>query len=430
MLARHLLRSFGLLLLASLPLASPPARAEDGATRCPRTLSAWVVAGGFGDGEEWSVRLLTLRGDRARLEELRVRSEVPKLAEGEARWFRTEARPEPQPVDVTVGTRVFREESLQAFCKELADAGIASLQSRTKIDEKKKPSGEMEEQRVEVTFTDERGGARIGVHLTPAPPAAASAKGGAPAAPTPRRRATMVLVEEDLSEEPGDEDEDGTPIPPLTPEAAKSRETSRLVVGAVRAVLDRNARALSGTANDFAGIPAVRRILGVLDEMDEDGLPADLPNDFLFEAATAPRDYSVALCVEAIVRDEDDDKASALRRLGDQASPAAVDDLVLLLQESPRTKDKQDLAVLALRALLKADPEQARVQAARLLGGSRPVARAALGVFAATETAFAKELDSLDLGDAKQVLAVTTRLKAHLAETSSDPALRKAAGGV
>jgi len=180
-------------------------------------------------------------------------------------------------------------------------------------------------------------------------------------------------------------------------------------------------------------VPAARRILETLDAVDDAGLPSDLPSPFLLESAAAPREYAVALALEVLAREDDDsehdDRAAALRKLGDQPTPSATEDLVLAVLQPANSKDRQIEIALGLRALLKADPEQARVQAAARLSGPRPVALAALGVFAATEKAFSQELSVLDLADPKKVLDVTARLKRHLADTATDPALRKAAGG-
>ena len=423
-----------MLLIAVLAVAHPAAapRAQETASACPHFLQAWVVMGGFEGGEDWTARLVTIRNDRARLEELRIRSETPKISDTDSRWFMPEDFPDPEPIEVGVGSKVLLGETLQSMCKELTGVGLGSIQSKAMIDEQRKSPGMIDAKRIEVTVTDIQEGMRVGVHATPAP---AKAKVGSDAAAgnVGVRKESLVLDQENLSEDGEDADPKAPPPAAPTPEATKAKARSKAILTAVRTITERYSRSIAAAPNDFSSVPAARRILETLDGVDDAGLPSDLPSPFLLESAAAPREYAVALALEVLAREDDEDESSdrtaALRKLGDQATPAAVEDLVLVLQEPTLTKPKQVEAALAMRALLKADPDQARMQAVRLLSGSRPVARAALGVFAATEKAFSQELALLDLGDPKKVLDVTTRLKRHLVDSATEPALRKAAGG-
>lgn len=425
---------FVLALAAALPLTGSSAFAQEPPPTCPAKLSAWVVSGGFGDGDEWSARFLTIQGDRARLEEVRVRSEVPKISEDDAKWFATADRPKPEPVDVSVAQKILVGDPLKAICREISEAGIAVIQARSRIDQKRKPNGQVEEQWIESLVVDTRGGVRVGVHAPPVPPTKEMREAEVKEAVAEKRSLeqtqSFAIDEEDLSDGAESDEEPGAPKKPAT-DAGKSKERSRAVIAAIRSVIERNSRSLVASPNSFASMPAARRILRSLSAIDEDAISDAVPSDFLFEVATAPRDVEVPLCAEALARDDEDDlnKLSALRRLGNQPSPTAVDDLVVVLQDPASDKTKQDMAILALRALLKADPAQARIAAARLLTGARPVARAAFGVFAETEQTFAQEIRTLDFKDNAKVLALTTRLKRHLADDASDPALRRAAGG-
>lgn len=425
-------------LIAAVALALPAATpaAEEAVSACPHFLQSWVVVGGFEAGDDWTTRLVTIRNDRARLEELRIRSEAPKPSDADSRWFMPAGTPDPEPVEVAVGTKVLLGDSLQAMCKELAAVGLGSIQQKALVDVQKRAAGGVDARRIEVTVTDVQEGMRVGVHATPAPE---KPKPGVVAATNPgMRKESLVLAQEDLADD-GDVEEEVDPKaprpPPLSPDAMKARQRSKAILTAVRTITERYSRTMTAASSDFNSVPAARRILETLDGVDDAGLPSDLPSPFLLETAAAPREYAVALSLEVLAREDDEDgesgdRSAALRKLGDQATPVAVEDLVVVLLQPTKTKERQVDAALALRALLKADPEQARIQAVRLLSGPRPVALAALGVFAATENPFSQELGLLDLTDAKKILEVTARLKRHLAETATDPALRKAAGGV
>src|SRR5262249_35478907 len=153
-------------------------------------------------------------------------------------------------------------------------------------------------------------------------------------------------------------------------------------------------------------------------------------SEFLLTIAAAPRDYVVALAQATLADDDSLDRLPALRELGDQPAPDAVEDLLLVTRRRPETVAFQKETALALRALLRAAPDQARMQALHLLTGPRRVARAAMGVFYFTEPSLRRSLAQVDFGSQERVRAMAARIRAHLTASARDPELKKAAAGV
>src|SRR5262249_59621834 len=123
------------------------------------------------------------------------------------------------------------------------------------------------------------------------------------------------------------------------------------------------------------------------------------------------------------------DGRAALRGLGAQPAPNAIEDLLALVRKRPEGKQLQQEQALALRALLKAAPDQARMQALRLLPAPRRLARAAMGVFYFTEPSLRRELSVVDFSNPDKVRAMASRIRGYLTVNARDPDLKKAAAG-
>jgi hypothetical protein len=404
------------------------------APACPAWLSVWMLSGTLQPGDDWDAVLLEIRADRARMTEISIRSEVPRIPANEADWFLSDPL-EPEASAFSVGTRTYSGKVLDDLCQSLAKAGMAVVVGRTSA-QLKAVEGALviENLNAGAILTDREG--RVG----------ALAK---PPDPRPPERLPVIPYEEGAKPMPGTivqpaldakqtsqtqrrdvTAKDPDPDHPVDPERLMQDESERKALDAARDALARQARAVHATAGDLEDIPASRRMLARLAELDVEGLPRALPSDFVLATIGAPKDYVTALAIDVLNYEENSDRLAALRWLGDQPSQAAVDDLLALVRKRSDTKQIQQEQALALRALLKAAPDQARMQALRMLTGPRRVVRAAMGVFWFTEPALRRELSTVDFTNAAKVHAMAARIRGHLTVNARDPELKKAAAGV
>ena len=122
---------------------------------------------------------------------------------------------------------------------------------------------------------------------------------------------------------------------------------------------------------------------------------------------------------------EDSDEEVALKLLGDGAGSSAAPLLRLKLR-SATAANRPSVAGLALRALLAADRDAARLEAVPLLTDPA-FARPALGVFALTDPYVREELDPVDPADGEAVAEAALRLLDQLEATAGDDELGEAA---
>lgn len=401
---------------------------------CPAWLTAWTLAGTLQPGDDWDAVLLEIRGDRARLTELSIRSQLPRMPLVEADWFLSEPLP-PEASSFSIASRVYSGKSLEDLCRTIGPERMAALTSRSKAELKVVEGALVIENTDAQSITTDRE-ARTGVEIRPPDP-------------RPPEKLPPIAYTEDEKPAPGQivqtgivatqthnlERRDVTetepdPEHPVAPERLAQDDAERRALDATRDLLVRQARAVHAAAGDLVDIPATLRTLVRLAELDAPGLPKGLPTAFVLATIGAPKDYVTALAIEILTEPSSPDRMAALRWLGDQSSPGAIEDLLIVLRARPDTRAVQQEQALALRALLRAAPDQARMQALRLLTGPRRVVRAAMGVFWFTEPSLRRELGQVDFKNQDKVRAMAARIRGHLTVNAKDVELKKAAAGV
>ena len=426
-----------LVLLAAAPVV-PPLPPDypfnKPAPSCPAYLSVWTSVGSLQAGDDWDAVLLEIRGDRARLTDISLRAAIPRMPVAEADWFLTDPL-EPEVSAFSVGTRTYSGKPLDDLCQSLSKAGMTAVTSRAAADLKVEGKSLVIQNLNAGAILNDRDG-RVG----------ALAK---PPDPRPPERLPVIPYDEQTKPGPGTltqpaldakqnyeterrdvSPKDPDPDHPVDPERILHDDAERKALDNARDIVGRQARAIHPTAGDLEDIPASRRMLARMAELDIEGLPKGLPSDFVLASIGAPKEYVTALAIDVLNYEDSSDRLAALRWLGDQAAPSAIDDLLALVRKRPEGKLLQQEQALALRALLKAAPDQARMQALRLLPAPRRVARAAMGVFYFTEPALRRELSIVDFTNADKVRAMASRIRGYLTVNARDPELKKAAAGV
>ncbi|HEX4823986.1 MAG TPA: hypothetical protein VFV19_06715 [Candidatus Polarisedimenticolaceae bacterium] len=426
-----------LVLLAAAP-AVPPLPPDYPFNRpapsCPAYLSVWTSAGSLQAGDDWDAVLLEIRSDRARLTDISLRAAIPRMPTAEADWFLSDPL-DPEASAFSVATRTYSGKPLDDLCQSLVKAGMTAVTSRAAADLKVDGKTLLIENLNAGAILNDRDG-RVG----------ALAK---PPDPRPPERLPVIPYDEQTKPGPGTltqpaldakqtsqterrdvSPKDPDPDHPADPERVAHDDAERKALDAARDIVWRQARGVHPTAGDLEDIPASRRMLARMAELDVEGLPKGLPSDFILATLGAPKDYVTALAIDVLNYEDNTDRLAALRWLGDMAAPSAVDDLIALLRKRPDGKQLQEEQALALRALLKASPDQARMQALRLLTAPRRVCRAAMGVFYFTEPALRRELTTLDFSNPDKVKGMAARIRGHLTVNARDPDLKKAAAGV
>ena len=422
------------LLLAATPV-TPPLPPDFPLTKptaaCPSSLTVWSFSGTFDAGDDWDARLLELRGDRARLSALSIRSQVPRMPVVEADWFVTEPLP-PEPSSFSFSSRVYADRPLEELCVALRQGGLEVLIGRSTSELKAVEGALVIESKTASAVLTERG-TRTGVEVAPPDPRPPERLPPIPyeegSKPVPGQivQPGLAATETRTQERRDVTEKEPDPERPVDPTRAAQDEAERMALEAARDAVSRQARSLRTLAGALVDVPAARRVLARLVELDPSGLPKGLPSEFRLAMAGAPEDYVTALAIETLTNEESADRLPALRWLGDDASPGAVEDLLIVLKRRPETRERQLETALALRALWRAEPDAARMQALRLLSGPRRVARAAMGVFWFTEPALRRELNAVDFGNAEKVRGMAARIRAYLTVRAKDPALKKSA---
>lgn len=409
------------------PLSKP-------APACPAWMTAWTLSGTLQAGDDWDAILLEIRGDRARLTELTIRSQVPRVPVVEADWFVAEPM-KPEASSFSVASRVYSAKALDDLCRTLAAGGIGAIVSRSKAELKAVEGALVIESKDAAATLNEREG-RTGVEVRPPDPRPPERlppipyQDGEKPAPGTIAQPGLVATETRATERRDVTPKDPDPDNPVDPEVAAQDEAERRALDLTHDVLVRQARAIRTNAGDLVDVPAARRTLARLTEIDPEGLPRGLPSEFVLASTGAPKDYVTALAIETLTDDGSPDRIAALRWLGDQPSIDAVEDLLIVLRKRPDAKGIQLEQALALRALLKAAPDQARMQALRLLTGPRRVVRAAMGVYWFTEPQLRRELAATDFSNPDKVRAMAARIRGYLSVSARDPELKRAAAGV
>ena len=421
-------------LIPSPPPNPPPDPLAKPASPCPSWLTAWTFSGTLEAGDGFTADLLEVRGDRARITELTIRSQSPRLPAAETDWFWPEPWP-PEPASFSVAARPIADKPLDDLCRALLRTGLGAVIGRSKSELTAVEGSYTIVSKTAAATLDEPEG-HTGVEVRPPDP-------------RPPERLPPIPWEEGAKLPPGTIVQPGIvattkasvdrrdvtarqadPAKPDDPAVTAEDDAERKALSATRDVIVRAARALHFTSADLVDVPTARRMIARLRELDLLALPKALPSEFLLTVAAAPRDYVIALAEATLTEDESPDRLPALRELGDQPAPDAVEDLLLIVRRRPDATAFQKETALALRALLKAAPDQARMQALSLLTGPRRVARAAMGVFYFTEPSLRRELVLVDFNNPERVRAMAARIRGHLTANAKDPELKKAAAGV
>jgi hypothetical protein len=425
--------SLAAVLLLAAPAATlpPDYPFEKPAPSCPPWLSVWSLGGSLDAGDDWEAILVEIGGGRARLTEMTVRSHVPRIPLVEADWFLSDPL-DPEAGSFSVGTRTYSGKPLDDLCQAIMRGGMHAVIARTSAEFNAVEGALVIENLNAGAVMIDRDG-RVG----------ALAK---PPDPRPPERMPSIPYDEAVKPPPGTivqpgidakqttETErrdvsvkDPDPERPVDPVRLAEDDVERRALDVARDVLRRQARTVYAPAGGLEEIPASHRILGRLTELDVEGLPKKLPSDFVLASIGAPKNYVTALALDLLADEVATDRLAALRWLGDQPSINAVEDLLAVLRKRPDTAEIQREQALALRALLKAAPDQARMQALRLLTAPRRVARAAMGVFWFTEPSLRRELNTVDFKSSEKVRAMASRIRGHLSVNARDQELKKAA---
>lgn len=404
------------------------------APACPSWLTIWTMTGGLESGDGWTADLLEIRGDRARITHLVLFARTPRLPAAEMDWFLSET-PRPEIEAFSTSMRALSGKPLSALCTALSRDGIDAVLHRASA-----------------TLISNRGEFTIENHDAVAVMSDPSARTGVeirPPDPRPVERLPSIPWEEGYKAPPGTIVQPGIeatqtrttdrrdvtekelePFEEIDRTHAHQDEAERQALENAREIVVRAARTLTVRRGDLADVPMARRTLARIGELDATGLPENLPTEFRLAAAGAPADYVKALAIETLTHEDSPDRLLALRILGDDPSPDAIEDLLILLARRPETKVIQQDNALALRALLKAAPDTARLIALRMLSGPKRTVRAAMGVFFFTEPALRRELASLDFSNPAKVVGMTARIRGHLAASARDPELKRMAASL
>jgi hypothetical protein len=106
------------------PLAKP-------ASPCPAWLTAWTFNGSLDSGDSWTADFLEVRGDRARIAELSIRSQPPRLPQAESDWFWPEAWPS-EPAAFSIARRPVADKPLDDLCRALLRTGLGAVIGQAK----------------------------------------------------------------------------------------------------------------------------------------------------------------------------------------------------------------------------------------------------------------------------------------------------------
>jgi hypothetical protein len=395
------------ILLAAVLVAWTGANAADAEPpgECPSPLTLWAVSEQVVPGDTWSFGLLEIEDGFARNRLLEAWFASPKISEEEARWFAHEPAAV-VPDLLSVKSHQYEVSELDSLCRSLIDGGIGAVQdAAARFCEAGSSGGD-------VRASVRHAGHLYGILARPRPDDERCLAGGGDSGD--RTAAPTVVIGVETDADPASEDPLGA---------------------AAGAVIDSWKTFLSEWPDEepglqgLAALPAAGALIDRLMDVEAGLVPEALRSDLhLAVAVGAPRAYTVALALEALERPVSrEESISALLLLGDRPAPRAKDDLVRLLR---RSREDEEVVALSLRALLKADPAAARMEAIEILDDSADVPPSALGVFALTQVGFDHALESLDLEDHDAVREAAVSLLHRLASGAGDDELRAAASGI
>ncbi len=375
-------------ILTTIALAGVTPAAAEKDSACPPNLRVWRSHGNAEPGGQWQADVLEINGDIAILREVLIRFGDGALPPDEARWFDPPSVLEPDALRTR--TLSFMGEELRSFCRHLTGSQIDTLREKSRSKCLVTDSGVRLMLRGMLTVTDadaeesdRRTDGGIGVSV-----------GGEDGEEC--KRVEEFAASFDLEE---------------------FRESDTDVFDSVHAMLEEMVGTDGLVETGLAAVPATRYLLGVLRERDEERVPENLPSEFYLTVIAASGPYAESLALERMLTADDTDEEVALKLLGDYATPAVTPLLQLKLRASVAANRAQ-IGALALRALLAADADVARLEAMPLLSNPAFV-RPALGVFALTDPTLRDDLESLDPADAKALEAAGARVLAYLQAKAS-----------
>jgi hypothetical protein len=423
--------------LLAVVLAAASCEAEvhaEGETDCAANLVVWEARGSFAGGAEWTGRQLQIRENEVLVEEATIRMGPAGLPPEEAPWFEVPSRA--VPVAAFATSNSCRGECIAPACAELNRAGLSVLVRRATASDRCRPqvSVDLEGRKTSERVMDLRilvvRDGRAGLILTPRrrPRDLVCGSSGEGAGTQPEGLGWSkeiydlglgAVTLEHHPELPGPTAEEALAIQKAAADVlARAREISRRLGDTGR-----------GVTSGLAAAPlaaALLREVGSVDNIDpnESELP---PSATVVAAAVGPPDYVEALLATALRHPAQDWRTydDLLRILGDRAVPAAAGALAMVFDDALDREDTPQSRISdVLRALLKADPAEARRQARKLLEEPRNVLPA-VGVWFLTEPAVRRELAGVEPREAdldalaERVLRVIEEIESSTTTPSS-----------
>ena len=360
---------------------------EEADPGCPPNLRIWRSHGDAEPGGEWSADILEIQGDIGILREVLIRFGEGTLPSDETRWF--DAPSVLEPDSLRTRTLSFMGDELLDYCRHLTGSQIESLREKSRPRCLVNDSGARMMLTAMLTVTDTD-----------------------PQQPEPRAEGGIGVT---VGGGQVDEDElECERVAELTAafDPQDVRESGSEAFDSIYAMLEEMAGTDGPVETGLAAVPVARHLLEILSEADKKRVPENLPSEFYLTVTAASGAYAESLALDRMLTEDAPDEEVALKLLGDFASPAATALVQLKLRASVAAQ-RAEIGSLALRALLAADPEVARVEAQALLSNPAFI-RPALGVFALTDPTIRVDLDSLDLDDEEALAEAGARVLAHL----------------
>jgi hypothetical protein len=389
------------------------------ATELPVSISAWECSGGTSSGMEWTGAKIDVQEERVRFVEVVIRFGSSELPPDEAKWFE---RPKATPVvDLVAWEQFCRDDCRDDILRELFPEGSSPLvtratagrrcRERVSIDVDGTRTSQVALEVIAMTFTSGWSGLIVNPWFDPATVACANDPfaGQAPE--------NSAWADERYDLERGRVKRHGAADGPSADESMSDIQES------AGDLLDRLLEQLAARRPDpgtlVSGPPAVRlaayeaRDLATVCALSEDGSgdgSSSYPGEFALSAAVLTDNVVRSMAaVEARFGRNARDGELAIRLLGDGPAPDQREAILEILN-SGVTHGDTVTASLALRALLKADPREARRRAEPLLEHDQ-LWRSACGVFVLSDPALARGLE----GRTEITLDVRDEILAYLA---------------
>lgn len=400
-----------LALTAPVPGGQPPA--------LPVWIVAWECSGAVSAGDEWTGAKIDVQADRVRFVEVVVRFDALDLAPDEGRWFE---RPTSIPIiDFMVWEQFCRDdcrdEILQEFLEQdsavLVDrvSGGRNCRERVSVGLDGTRTSQIALEVVALEFRSRKSGLIVNPDIAPGELTCADERFAGQAPDT----TAWINLRYDLDRTGAEQRvAKGDPPPqgstdPLLEAAGRIQER----------LLDLLASRRPDPGTLLTGPPAVRlaeyemsELAGLCDPAEDES--GDHPGELAFSAAVSPRDVvRWTASIEARFGRSDWDREFAVRTLGDDPAPQQRDAILEILRTGVAGNDTKT-ASLALRALLKADPEEARRRAEPLLDHDE-LWRSACGVFVLSDPALARRFADRD----EIAIEVRDEIREYLASEDS-----------